>query len=389
MAFGKAVRMGASCEPPNGVPDIPAVAQALLDRGTETFVIVEQDMYPVDFDVPMPIAQRTFHYLRGVGSASEVSREQAGVRRMSVRVGVIGIGMIGQDHIRRMPTVLSGTACAVTRRRRGPRAGGGRRGSPRGSIATGQDLIATARRRGLVASWGPTHEEYVLAAIAAGKPVFCEKPLATTQEACLRIVEAEAAHGSRLVQVGYMRRFDFAHRALKQALDAGEIGAPLMMHCAHRNASVPSFYQGEMAITDTAVHEIDMVRWMFGTEIAAARVLVPRRSSHGGELQDPLLLILEMANGVLVDVETSVNIRYGYDIRGEIVGESGTASLGSPAPIAVRRDGRTEVPVPADWRERFLQAYDVELQEWVYAITLGGQPLGPSAWGRLCGRRGQ
>jgi len=67
MAFGKAVRMGASCEPPSGVPDIPSVAQALLDRGTETFVIVEQDMYPVDFDVPMPIAQRTFHYLRGVG----------------------------------------------------------------------------------------------------------------------------------------------------------------------------------------------------------------------------------------------------------------------------------------------------------------------------------
>ena len=60
----------------------------------------------------------------------------------------------------------------------------------------------------LVCSWGPTHEEYVLAAIAAGKPVFCEKPLATTQEACLRIIEAEVAFGRRLVQVGYMRRYD-------------------------------------------------------------------------------------------------------------------------------------------------------------------------------------
>ncbi len=155
----------------------------------------------------------------------------------------------------------------------------------------------------MVCSWGPTHEEYVLASIAAGKPVFCEKPLATTQEACLRIVEAEVGHGGRLVQVGYMRRYDFAYRALKLALDSGEIGAPLMMHCAHRNASVPSFYQKEMAITDTAVHEIDMVRWMFGDEIAAVRVLVPRRNSNGGDLQDPLLLILEMAGGVLVDVE--------------------------------------------------------------------------------------
>ena len=55
----------------------------------------------------------------------------------------------------------------------------------------------------------------MLAAIAAGKPVFCEKPLATTQEACLRIVEAEVAAGRRLVQVGYMRRYDAAYRALQ------------------------------------------------------------------------------------------------------------------------------------------------------------------------------
>ena len=67
LAFGQAVAMGASCEPPAGIPDIPSVVRALNERGTDTFVIVEQDMYPVDFDVPMPIAQRTFHYLRGVG----------------------------------------------------------------------------------------------------------------------------------------------------------------------------------------------------------------------------------------------------------------------------------------------------------------------------------
>ena len=113
---------------------------------------------------------------------------------------------------------------------------------------------------------------YVLACIAAGKPVFCEKPLATTQEACLRIIDAEVAAGRRLVQVGYMRRYDVAVPGAQGGTRrGGEIGAPLMMHCAHRNASVPSFYEKEMAITDTAVHEIDMVRWMFGSEITAAR----------------------------------------------------------------------------------------------------------------------
>jgi myo-inositol 2-dehydrogenase/D-chiro-inositol 1-dehydrogenase len=302
-------------------------------------------------------------------------------RNFMLNVGVIGTGMIGQDHIRRMTTVLSGVrVTAVTDVDAAVAAEvGGRIGAT--VHATGAGLIADPQVDAvLVCSWGPTHEEYVLASITAGKPVFCEKPLATTQEACLRIVDAEVAHGSRLVQVGYMRRYDHAYRALKLALDGGEIGAPLMMHCAHRNAGVPSHYTKEMAITDTAVHEIDMVRWMFGAEIEAVRVLVPRRNSNGGDLQDPLLIIMELAGGVLVDVETSVNIRYGYDIRGEIVGERGTAALGEASPIAVRTDRRLATPVPADWRERFIQAYDIELQEWIHALTGSGHPQGPTAW---------
>jgi inosose dehydratase len=67
LAFGQAVAMGASCEPPAGIPDIPSVVRALNERGTDTFVIVEQDMYPVDFDVPAPIAKRTKAYLQECG----------------------------------------------------------------------------------------------------------------------------------------------------------------------------------------------------------------------------------------------------------------------------------------------------------------------------------
>jgi myo-inositol 2-dehydrogenase/D-chiro-inositol 1-dehydrogenase len=288
--------------------------------------------------------------------------------------------MIGKDHIRRMTAVLSGVqVVAVT----DVDAGAAAVAAPAGATVfpDGASLIASPSVDAVVVcSWGPTHEEYVLASVAAGKPVFCEKPLATTAAACLRIVSAEVAAGRRLVQVGYMRRYDVAYRALKQVLDSGEIGSPLMMHCAHRNASVPSFYRKEMAITDTAVHEIDMVRWMFGTEITAVSVLVPRRSGNGGELQDPLFLLLEMDDGVLVDVEISVNVRYGYYIRGEILGENGTAALGSLSPVSVRLSGRVCDPVPADWRERFMSAYDAELQEWIGSVASTGSSAGPSAW---------
>jgi myo-inositol 2-dehydrogenase/D-chiro-inositol 1-dehydrogenase len=299
---------------------------------------------------------------------------------MSVRVGVIGIGMIGQDHIRRMSTVLSGTTVVAVSDVDLARAQEVADGVPARVHPTGQDLIHDGDVDAvLVASWGGTHEEYVLAAIEAGKPVFCEKPLATTQKACLRIIEAEVAAGRRLVQVGYMRRYDDAYRALKAVVAGGTIGTPLIMHCTHRNPSVPSYYEGDSAITDTAVHEIDMVRWMFDEEIVATSVLKPRRSRHGGELPDPLILLLETESGVIVDVEISVNIRYGYDIRGEVVGEDGTAALGESNPVTVRLDGGVTSRVPADWRERFIRAYDIELQEWADAVRSGGD-FGPSSW---------
>ena len=304
---------------------------------------------------------------------------------MTVRVGVIGVGMIGRDHVRRLTRVLAGARVTAVSDVHGDVA------AQVAADFSGGDTAITVHAAGtdviedddvdavLVASWGPTHEEFVLASIAAGKPVFCEKPLATTQEACLRILDAETGAGRRLVQVGYMRRYDAGYRALKAVVDSGEIGSPLVVHCAHRNPSVPAHYTREMAISDTAVHEIDVVRWLLGEEIVATTVLTPRRSRHGGELQDPLIALFETESGAIVDVEISVNIRYGYDIRGEVVGEDGTATLGDASPVVVRREGGFTGRVPADWRERFIRAFDLEFQEWLNAVA-EGTATGPSAW---------
>lgn len=302
---------------------------------------------------------------------------------MTVRIGVIGTGMIGQDHVRRLSYVLAGSQVVAVTDVDAERAQevAGALPVPARVQMTGQDVIADPDVDAVVVtSWGGSHEEYVVAAIAAGKPVFCEKPLAETQDACVRIIEAEVAAGRRLVQVGFMRRYDPSYRAMKAVVDSGEIGAPLIMHCGHRNPSVPGYYTKESAIVDTAVHEVDVVRWLFGEEIVATQVLVPRRSRNGGELQDPLIFVMETESGAIIDDEISVNIRYGYDIRGEIVGEDGTVTLADSNPVIVRRAGAFTGKVPADWRERFIRAYDIELQEWVDSVAAGEQPSGPSSW---------
>jgi myo-inositol 2-dehydrogenase/D-chiro-inositol 1-dehydrogenase len=301
-----------------------------------------------------------------------------------VRVGVIGVGMIGEDHIRRITEVLSGAVVTAVSDIDTARASAiaDKFGGTSAVHASGEEVIADSNVDAvIVASSGPTHAGYVLAGIAAGKPVFCEKPLATTPEDCWKIVEAEVAGGRRLVQVGFMRRYDQAYRALKWAATGGSIGAPLLMHCAHRNPSVPDTVTSHDVLTDSIVHEIDLVRWMFDTEIEAVTVLRSKRSGHAaGDLQDPMMVLLRLVGGVLVDVELSVNIRYGYDIRGEVVGETGVAQLASGTDILVTNSAGQIGSVPPDWRARFSRAYDSEFQEWIDGIAEDGGTSGPSSW---------
>ena len=300
-----------------------------------------------------------------------------------INVGVIGVGMIGQDHIRRLTHVLSGARVASVTDVNLERARSVAAGLPGATVAaTGEELIASPDVDAVVVtSWGPTHEAYVLAGIAAGKPVFCEKPLASTADACSRIIDAEVATGRRGVQVGFMRRYDAQYRAVREVVAGGSIGAPLLMHAAHRNPSVPPHFTSDMIINDSAVHDIDVARWMFDDEIASVSVFKPRQNSRATRgLDDPLVLLLEMASGVLVDVEVLLNAAFGYDIRGEVVCEDGTVELSESAGAVVKAAGRYSGRVPADWVERFARAFDTEFQEWLDTIAAGVEPTGPSCW---------
>ncbi|WP_062118620.1 Gfo/Idh/MocA family protein [Aureimonas sp. AU40] len=302
---------------------------------------------------------------------------------MSLKIGVIGTGAIGQEHIARLNGKLAGSSVVAVNDINSENAQAvAARLCPSAKVhATGQDLVNSPDVDAvLVTSWGPSHEEFVLAAIEAGKPVFCEKPLATTAEACLRIVEAEIASGRHLVQVGFMRRYDAGYRLLKEVVTSGQIGDPLMLHCAHRNPSVPAHYVGDMGITDTFIHEIDVLRWLVDDDYVSAQVIQGKRSRHAlNGLDDPYIVVLKTKSGVVIDTEIFVNCQFGYDIQCQIVGEDGTANLPEPATVPMRKNQMAGQSIMMDWKLRFIDSYDVELQEWVQA-TLQGKVTGPTAW---------
>ena len=176
-----------------------------------------------------------------------------------------------------------------------------------------------------------------------------------------------------------MRRYDAGYRALKAVAADGSIGMPLLAHMAHRNPSVPPTVTSEMAINDSVVHEIDVTRWLLDEEITAVMIMSPKRSRRAAEgLQDPMIVVFRTASGVLVDDELSVNVRYGYDIQAEIVGETGNARLANAGAITVTSERGRAAAVPADWRERFVGAYDEEFRAWIDDVARAARPAGPA-----------
>jgi len=301
---------------------------------------------------------------------------------MTIRVGIIGTGLIGEDHGRKLVNVINGsTVVAVTdvNRARAEEVATGLGGAA--VFDNGLDLIRSSLVDAvLVTSIGPTHAEYVLACIAAGKPVMCEKPLAPTVHECEQILAAEVAYGKRLVIVGYMRRYDAGYRQVKGALEAGTIGDALILHNVHRNATVGEAYTSFMTMTDSMIHEVDTTRWLLGEEITSVQVIPPKRTPKAfPHLQDPQFAVFGTESGILSTVEFFANCQYGYDVRCELVGSEGIATMTNPRLASTITAGTLAETVPADWRQRFGAAYTAELQAWITGLQ-GGECVGPSAW---------
>ncbi|RYE43709.1 MAG: inositol 2-dehydrogenase [Hyphomicrobiales bacterium] len=304
-----------------------------------------------------------------------------------LRIAVLGVGLMGADHVDRITNKISGARVAAVSDRSPQRAHAVAHNIEGCQIVDDPfDAIASTEIDAVILSTpGEAHEKQVHACLDHRKPVLCEKPLTTEASSALGIVEREAGLGIRLIQVGFMRRFDHEYIQLESLLTSGQIGQPLLAHCIHRNRVPGPNFTSESLITDSLVHEADVTRFLFKEEITTVQIIKPTASAGAPPgLQDPQIALFRTESGRHIDVEVFVGTGVGYEVRTEVVGEFGSATVGHNV-------GLIKTGAPGTWGgnltptflERFSQAYTDQLQRWVNAIrkgpTTGDFTDGPTA----------
>jgi myo-inositol 2-dehydrogenase / D-chiro-inositol 1-dehydrogenase len=228
-----------------------------------------------------------------------------------------------------------------------------------------------------------THTPIIEAAARAGKAIFCEKPI----DLDLAKVDACGVALGRTNApfcVGFNRRFDPTHRALHDAIRAGEIGRPEMLILSSRDPEIsPPDYVAAMPygiFYDTMIHDFDMVRWLLADEpveiyARTACMLDAKQNPHRDP--DTAMVVLRMAGGALVHVNSSFRAVYGYDQRIEAFGENGMLISGNQQPTTVEHHGKDGIrrdPLLYFFIDRYAESYKRELDAFVQALEAGTAP---------------
>ena len=296
-------------------------------------------------------------------------------------VGVIGTGGMGGRHARNLAHRVAGARVAAVMDVDGERAAA--LAAECGGAAVFADAAELIGDRAVdavvIASPDPTHAALAVACIEAGKPVLCEKPLGVGLEDARRVLDAEAAGGRKLVQVGLMRMYDPQHAALKQALDDGAIGRPLLFRGIHKHWRADAVRTAAEVIVNSAVHDVHSARWLMADDVAKVH------ASHVADVPDRpetarlVLLQLVFRGGGLAEIEVDVDANYGYEVIVEVSGTQGTLRTPSLTSPILRKGGAEARAVEADWLERFRAAYVLEAEAWVRVAREGGA-AGATVW---------
>ena len=297
-----------------------------------------------------------------------------------VRVGVIGIGRMGERHARNIDRAIpSASLAAVMDADRG-RAEGVAHASGALVFDDAEELIASDGVDAVViASPNSTHADLALICLEHGKPALVEKPLASELADAEAVVEREIEGQQRLLQVGFMRHYDPDHTTVHAAVRDGSIGRALLFRGWHRNPPEPTPPRSRDLLVNSAIHDLESARWLLDQEIREVSVLGTVIHPDRSDQLHLQVITLVMSGGSLGVIEVNKDCAVGYEVGVEITGSEGIVST-PPNHAPLLRDaeemGRRVAP---DWEDRFAEAYVAEVRAWVRSVA-EGIPEGPNAW---------
>lgn len=304
---------------------------------------------------------------------------------MGIRIGLIGAGRMGSVYAHTLAfSVAEADLVAVAdanpqaAEAAAARIGAANWYSDYRALLDQKDIQAV-----VIASPTGTHVEVVKAAAAAGKEIYCEKPLAMTLDGCDEAIAAARDAKVRLM-VGFMRRFDAAYVLAKKKIDEGVIGTPVMFKSLGRDPKRTSleFAKRENSgglILDMGIHDFDAARWLMGSDVyrvqSEGACLVYPELKEVGDI-DNAIVNLKFTSGAIGNIDVSRNAVYGYDIRTEVLGSDGGLLIGRDRytdTLIMTREGVLHDTVPY-FMERFGEAYANEIREFIASIVQDREP---------------
>jgi myo-inositol 2-dehydrogenase/D-chiro-inositol 1-dehydrogenase len=301
-----------------------------------------------------------------------------------LNIGIIGMGRIGRVHAKHVAYQIPAARLAAVADVDVEAARA--HAQPLGVSTAVQDyrvlLDDAAIDAVAICSSTDTHAQMIEEAAAAGKHIFCEKPIAFTLEEIDRALDAVDQAGVKF-QVGFNRRFDPTFRRVRTAIEQGEIGEPHVLHLISRDPSPPPLdyiRRSGGLFFDMTIHDFDMGRFLTGSEVdevyTAAAVQVDPAIGEVGDL-DTAVIMLQFANGVIGTIDNSRKAVYGYDQRAEVFGSGGRVQTDNHYPNAatISNEQRVQRDLPLNFfMERYLESYRVEMQAFVEAV-LDNRPV--------------
>jgi myo-inositol 2-dehydrogenase/D-chiro-inositol 1-dehydrogenase len=300
-----------------------------------------------------------------------------------LRVGMAGLGRMGARHARNLATRVPGVELVAAN---SPSAD--EREWARGTLGTQRlyanyaELLADRDVQAVfLATPTSEHASQIVAALEAGKHVFCEKPTSLNLEDCLRVEETAARHPNLKAMIGYVRRFDASYRDAYEKVKSGTIGAPFHVRSQTADQHDPSGFFVKFApksggiFLDMSVHDIDVARWFLGAPapvrvFATGTVAVHEGLRACGDLDNGVAMI-EFEGGKTAVIQASRTFAHGHETLSEILGTEGRLSVGvnpriNRVDIADRHGMRNECT--PTFYDRFEDAFVAELNAFTDAV---------------------